>query len=52
MINSLIILLSSLLFPFCTKTTENLAIRKGISIERLSRIDSILNKAIASKEIP
>jgi CubicO group peptidase (beta-lactamase class C family) len=41
-----------LLFTFCTKTTENLAVKEGMSIERLSRIDSMLNKAIASKEIP
>ena len=50
--NILFALLSSLLLTYCTKSSDNLTIKEGMSIERLSRIDSMLNKAVKSKEIP
>ena len=52
MINIRFVLLPLLLFNFCTDTPKSNDIKEGMSIQRLSRIDNMLNKAIDSKEIP
>ena len=52
MINIRFVLLPLLLFNFCDKAHKSKDIKEGMSIERLSRIDIMLNKAIDSKEIP
>jgi hypothetical protein len=36
----------------CSPTTSDPNIKEGMSLERLSRIDSMLNKAVEEQEIP
>jgi len=46
------VLLPLLIFNFCCEAHKSKDIKERMSIERLSRIDNMLNKAIDSKEIP
>ncbi|MFQ3351774.1 MAG: CubicO group peptidase (beta-lactamase class C family), partial [Candidatus Marivariicella framensis] len=50
--NSLIAALIILLFTSCNQITSDPNIKQGMSHDRLSRIDTMLIKAVETKEIP